>query len=58
MNNRVMTNNNNNYQNQTHGPILLIPGCAGHASHDGLFKQVSHREYFLDSIGKLRIAIW
>ena len=25
---------------------------------DGLFKQIAHREYFLDGIGKLRIAVW
>ena len=31
---------------------------AGTIRHDGLFKQIAHREYFLDSIGKLRIAVW
>ena len=31
---------------------------AGTIRFDGLFKQIAHREYFLDAIGKLRIAIW
>ena len=31
---------------------------AGTIRHDGLFKQIAHREYFLDAIGKLRIAVW
>ena len=31
---------------------------AGTIRMDGLFKQIAHREYFLDGIGKLRIAIW
>ena len=31
---------------------------AGKIRHDGLFKQIAHREYFLDAIGKLRIAVW
>ena len=31
---------------------------AGTIRMDGLFKQISHREYFLDGIGKLRIAVW
>ena len=31
---------------------------AGSNRFDGLFKQIAHREYFLDAIGKLRIAIW
>ena len=31
---------------------------AGTIRMDGLFKQIAHREYFLDGIGKLRIAVW
>ena len=31
---------------------------AGTVRMDGLFKQIAHREYFLDGIGKLRIAVW
>ena len=31
---------------------------AGSNRFDGLFKQIAHREYFLDTIGKLRIAVW
>ena len=31
---------------------------AGTIRMDGLFKQIAHREFFLDSIGKLRIAVW
>ena len=31
---------------------------AGRIRFDGLFKQIAHREYFLDAIGKLRIAVW
>ena len=31
---------------------------AGTIRHDGLFKQIAHREFFLDAIGKLRIAVW
>ena len=31
---------------------------AGSHRFDGLFKQTAHREYFLDAIGKLRIAVW
>ena len=31
---------------------------AGTIRHDGLFKQIAHREYFLDAIGKLRRAVW
>ena len=31
---------------------------AGTIRFDGLFKQIAHREYFLDAIGKLRIAVW
>ena len=31
---------------------------AGTIRFDGLFKRIAHREYFLDAIGKLRIAIW
>ena len=31
---------------------------AGTVRMDGLFKQIAHREFFLDGIGKLRIAVW
>ena len=31
---------------------------AGTIRFDGLFKRIAHREYFLDAIGKLRIAVW
>ena len=31
---------------------------AGTVRFDPLFKQIAHREYFLDAIGKLRIAVW
>ena len=31
---------------------------AGTIRMDGLFKQIAHREYFIDGIGKLRIAVW
>ena len=31
---------------------------AGAVRMDGLFKQIGHQEYFLDGIGKLRIAVW
>ena len=31
---------------------------AGTVRMDGLFKQIAHREFFLDGIGKLRIGLW
>ena len=31
---------------------------AGTIRFDPLFRQMAHREYFLDAIGKLRIAVW
>ena len=32
--------------------------AAGRIRFDWLLKQISHREYFLDAIGKLKIAVW